>query len=660
MTPLTTLSWTEANQRYLTATLAEVRFFIDHHSGQEKDLSRMDKQESAIKQELVMASTAMPSPPALDTLCNALNLSAFERRILLLCAGIELDGSFAAACAEAQNDPRRPFPTFSLALATLPDAHWSALTPAAPLRYWQLIEIGSGGALTTSALKIDEGILHYLAGISEIDERLMSLMEPQINRGCLVPSHKRLAEKIVKTWSRSSTQTAGPVIQLCGREISDRQNIAAAACAELGLKLHTILSSSLPNAPGETETLLRLFEREAALRSGAIMLECCDAVVDDLMKPGFLAFIERMNGPLIISARERLGRLQCQILIIDIPKPQKDEQRALWVDALGEAAKAAGKSIDMILSQFDMSAEAIHEVSTIILTNIESPDTIGGALWESCRKHARARLDNLAMRIKSSAGWDDLVLPPEQTRILREITLHMRERTRVYETWGFASKSLRGLGISALFEGASGTGKTMAAEVLANEFHLDLYRIDLSAVVSKYIGETEKNLSAIFDAAENAGAILLFDEADALFGKRSEIRDSHDRYANIEVSYLLQRMESYRGLAILTTNMKSSLDTAFLRRIRFIVQFPFPDTAYRAEIWKRIFPVELPLDGIDYSKLARLTVAGGNIRNIALNAAFLAAGENGRVAMHHLLAAARGEYVKLEKPLSVAEIHGWV
>ncbi|MEA3323831.1 MAG: ATP-binding protein, partial [Euryarchaeota archaeon] len=237
---------------------------------------------------------------------------------------------------------------------------------------------------------------------------------------------------------------------------------------------------------------------------------------------------------------------------------------------------------------------------------------------------------------------------------------HVRERSKVYEDWGFADRSVSGLGISALFAGASGTGKTMAAEVLANELRLDLYRIDLSQVVSKYIGETEKNLRRVFDAAEEGGAILLFDEADALFGKRSEVKDSHDRYANIEISYLLQRMEAYRGLAILTTNMKSAIDTAFLRRIRFIVHFPFPDAEQRGEIWERIFPASTPTDGLDAGKLSRLNIAGGNIRNIALNAAFLAADTGDKVRMKHLLRAARSEYAKMEKPLTEAEIGGWI
>jgi SpoVK/Ycf46/Vps4 family AAA+-type ATPase len=198
----------------------------------------------------------------------------------------------------------------------------------------------------------------------------------------------------------------------------------------------------------------------------------------------------------------------------------------------------------------------------------------------------------------------------------------------------------------------------MAAEVLANELKLDLYRIDLSRVVSKYIGETEVRLRQVFDAAESGGAILLFDEADALFGKRSEVKDSHDRYANIEVSYLLQRMEAYRGLAILTTNMKNALDQAFLRRIRFVAEFPYPDAAQRAEIWRRVFPGSMPTDSLDYAQLGQLQLVGGNIRNIAMNAAFLAADAGDAVAMEHVLQAARGEYMKLERPFYLAGIGG--
>ncbi|WOJ90447.1 ATP-binding protein [Methylocapsa polymorpha] len=286
-------------------------------------------------------------------------------------------------------------------------------------------------------------------------------------------------------------------------------------------------------------------------------------------------------------------------------------------------------------------------------------DSVGEQLWDACRIQSRERLGDQAQRLETATKWEDLVLPEAQKAALQEIVAQVRQRAKVYDQWGFAAKSARGLGVSALFSGTSGTGKTLAAEIMANELRLDLYRIDLSQVVSKYIGETEKNLRRVFEAAEAAGAVLLFDEADALFGKRSEVKDSHDRYANMEVSYLLQRMESYRGLAVLTTNMQQALDPAFKRRLRFIIHFPFPDEVERAEIWRRVFPRDAPLDGVDVTRLARLNVAGGNIRNIALGAAFLAADERSPVRMAHLLRAARAECAKLERPLTDGEILGW-
>jgi len=311
--------------------------------------------------------------------------------------------------------------------------------------------------------------------------------------------------------------------------------------------------------------------------------------------------------------------------------------------------------LNALVSQFNLSPS---DIQTVCLQEqaIDTP----GQLWALCRTQARPRLDELAQRIEARAGWDSLVLPEKEQLILQTLSAHVAQRTRVYEDWGFGGKNGRGLGISALFAGASGTGKTTAAEVISRDLDLDLYRVDLSAVVSKYIGETEKNLRRIFDAAEGGGAILLFDEADALFGKRSDVSDSKDRYANMEVSYLLQRMESYRGLAILTTNLKNSMDQAFLRRLRFVVQFPFPDAKQRAEIWRRVFPQETPTEGLVYERLAKLSIAGGNIRNIALNAAFIAADANEPVMMKHLLQAAKQEYLKLERPLTDTEVKGWV
>jgi SpoVK/Ycf46/Vps4 family AAA+-type ATPase len=298
----------------------------------------------------------------------------------------------------------------------------------------------------------------------------------------------------------------------------------------------------------------------------------------------------------------------------------------------------------------------IHQIGEAALAApVGEGQSLDDRLWGACLAHTRPRMDQLAQRIDPKATWGDIVLPEEQSTLLHQIADQVGRRVRVYDEWGFRQKMNRGLGISALFAGESGTGKTMAAEVMANDLRLNLYRIDLSTVVSKYVGETEKNLRRLFDAAEDGGAILFFDEADALFGKRSEVKDSHDRYANIEISYLLQRMEAYRGLAILATNMKSALDQAFMRRLRFVIDFPFPGPADRRRIWEMIFPAETPVEGLDYAWLSRLNLTGGSIHNIALNAAFLAARRGTPVTMPLVLEAARTEFLKLERPVNEAD-----
>lgn len=649
------IDWHEANQRYLMARLAQVREALSRHSAQVADGAAPTLTGSGTNLNPLAEIEKMHAPSALDTLCSVFGLSAFEQDVLLMCAGMELDSSFPALCASAQGHSRA-YPTFSLALAALAGAHWSALTPAAPLRHWRLIEAGAGETLTTSPLRIDERVLHYLTGVSYIDERLQGLVELLLPPSDLPASHRALAENIASLWARSEPEVL-PVIHLAGNEHAGKHAVAAAACAELGLKLHVLQASSVPANATEREALQRLWEREAVLGLGALLVDCDDG---ENLRPA-LSLLDRIRGCVLVASAQPLRLRQRQVARIAVGKPSTHEQRQLWSQSLGPLAARLDGQLESLVSQFDLGQGEISAAcaQTLIATGAGAQDEIAPALLEACCVNARVRLDDLAQRIDAAADWSDLVLPASQLQTLREIAAHVRHRTRVYETWGFASKGTRGLGISALFAGASGTGKTMAAEILARELRRDLYRIDLSQVVSKYIGETEKNLRRLFDAAEESGAVLLFDEADALFGKRSEVKDSHDRYANIEICYLLQRMETYRGLAILTTNIKSVLDSAFLRRIRFIVSFPFPDAALRAEIWRHVFPAATPTENLDVTKLARLSVAGGNIRNIAIQAAFLAADSGEPVRMTHLLRATRSEYAKFEKPLTEAEIGGW-
>jgi len=283
---------------------------------------------------------------------------------------------------------------------------------------------------------------------------------------------------------------------------------------------------------------------------------------------------------------------------------------------------------------------------------------LGRALWRGAVVEARPQLDGLATRIEATATWSDLVLPKQLESSLREICDQLTFRHRVHEEWGLARGARRNTAITALFHGPSGTGKTLAAEVIAAETGLDLYHIDLSRIVDKYVGETEKRLRSIFEAADKSGAILLFDEADALFGKRGDVERATDRWANLEVSYLLQRMETYRGLAILTTNAKAALDAAFLRRLRFVLAFPFPDIEQRSELWRRIFPPDAPVAKLDAPKLARLQLTGANIRGVALRAAFYAATDGSEIKSAHLLRAARSEFLKLGIPFPETELRG--
>jgi hypothetical protein len=697
MTPTASRSWESLNQASMLAELAALHRVLERFLGdaplddaalEDAALEDAGSHVAAVKDAPLTESAdqedrvGQQARPALDSLCAAFGLSDFERKILLMCAAVELDSRFAAlyeTAAESAGRGHRPgLPTFSLALAALEDAHWSALLPDRPLRRWRLIEVLPGDALTTSPLRIDERILHYLAGMRSIDERLRPLAAPIGAPGALTSTQQEVALRIVDALAHGPRETSPPAVQLSGGDAESRRMVAAGACARMGLNLHAISAHAVPRGATEIDLFLRLWEREAALQPGALLLEYDDApALEAAGEYAAKCIVETLRGPLLISTRDRINPVERGLISLEVPPPAASEQVEAWYRELGAAAPAMHSEVEALVAQFSLSAGRIAAAVAAAAVHVPPPVHIppeqhahhagkgsthafAAALWDACRMQSRGALEGLAQRIEPAATWDDLVLPEQQKRLLAQVELHVRQRAKVYRSWGFASRGERGLGISALFSGASGTGKTMAAEVLANQLRLDLYRIDLSQTISKYIGETEKNLRRVFDAAEESAAILLFDEADALFGRRSEVKDSHDRYANIEVSYLLQRMEAYRGLAILTTNRRDALDSAFLRRIRFAVDFPFPQAAQRAEIWQRIFPRQTPTEGLRIDRLARLSAAGGNIQNIAMGAAFLAADAGEPVRMSHLLAAARTEFTKIERPLTESETAGWV
>jgi hypothetical protein len=647
------LAWLEANQQALDRALSRIRRALSIHAarrGQPPEISGT-----------VSADERDPEPEALVALARTFQLSPFERDLLLFVAGPELDGSMAELYAAAHGDPRAAYPTLGLALAALPNAHWSATASTAPLRRWRMIDVASAHTMLAAPLRIDERILQYLTGTPHTDERLASYVLNVTPSGTLAPSHEELVDRVVAAWTGHLAHTSRPVIQLTGDDDDAKLEIVWRAAAAAGLRVNALDGALLPTSVTELNTIERLWTREGALTGSVLLLDCeeLDTVEGARATPA-IRLAERCSGLLVITSPESRRLARRASVGIDVLRPPPSEQRAMWTQALGPLAHRLGDRVDALISQFNLGAyQIVRAVDQALSTNPETPEALRGAIWNTVRTQSRRGLDELAQRIETKARFDDLVLPPGARAILGDVVSHVRQRAKVYEQWGFGDVGERGLGVSALFSGGSGTGKTLAAEVVANELSLDLYRIDLSAVVSKYIGETEKNLSRIFHAAESGGAILLFDEADALFGKRSEVKDAHDRHANIEVSYLLQRMESYRGLSILTTNFKSALDGAFMRRIRFVVHFPFPDHALREAIWRRVFPRRAPLGALDFRRLAQLNVTGGHIRSIALKAAFIAADGDTPVEMQHVLRAATSEYAKLERTLTESELTGW-
>ncbi len=580
----------------------------------------------------------------------ALGLSTFERDVLLLAAGVELDARLAALVAQAQPGSS-PQPTFALALAALPEAHWDALLPEGPLRRWALVAPTGSGPLVTRPLALDELVLHHLTGLADGETLLDGLAVPRLDPPVLSPSQERVAEEV----AAAVVALDGPVlVRLDGPDRDARLGVAAHLATALGLELLRVRDAALA---------------EHRLSEAALTLDREAVLGDRLPLTGHAGLLGLLEARVVVADGEPLdgaaGAAEAPggrtVLTRTVDPPYAGEQAALWRAALGAEHDPGpvGRVVAELGHHYRLTARSIAAIAAEwsgTVPRAQQSTSVGAdALRRLVRERARVGLGGLAERVEPRATWDDLVLPEGQRRLLADLAAQLAHRATVYDDWGFASRTTGGLGVTALFAGASGTGKTMAAEVIAGSLGLDLYRIDLSAVVSKYIGETEKNLRRVFDAAEAAGAVLLFDEADALFGRRSEVKDSHDRYANLEVAYLLQRMEAYRGLAVLTTNLRDNVDPAFVRRIRFVVQLPFPDEAARAEIWRRAIPAEAPTEDLDLTALARLQVSGGSIRAIAVAAAFAAAAEGSAIGARHLLHAATVEYAKAERSLTAVE-----
>ena len=604
------MTWAEANQAYLRTELRRLRLLfgrkarwlrhtwqqdsLAHHRSvvisdahADRLLSGMDDEESRFHQEDVESCavtraleaveadltmrrqqlTAAGGIPSLEALARSFGLSPFERDVVLLCFAVDEDPAFATLCAYIQDDVHARCATPHLVLNVLCQTREQresarvALLPSAPLRRFRLLTLSEGStAQCWRPVRIDERVADYVRGINRLDESVAHLVRP-VQPAPIAGAHRELVHQLVR-WAESAPGQPWPLFQFTGPAGVGKKAIAAEFCARAGLQLYTFDLRHLPLQDADRHQLLHVMEREAVLSLVALYVDVAEFdLADHPLTTAAHDWIERYDGVLFVGGRER-WQLQRQVLHIAVPKLDASEQREIWTRSLQGIAHSADGQIEAIVQQFDLGPDAIPQAvnSAVAKARTRPGDFMLSVedLWQACRQQVKWQLGSLAQRLTPCYTWDDIVLPDDLMRQLREIADQVAARSQVYESWGFGARLPRGRGISALFSGPSGTGKTMAAEILANHLQLDLYRIDLAGVVSKYIGETEKNLRNVFDAAEQSGAILFFDEADALFGKRSEVRDSHDRYANIEVNYLLQRMEDYRGLAILCTNRRSA------------------------------------------------------------------------------------------------------
>jgi hypothetical protein len=640
------LRWPEHCRGRLTPLLEIVRATLTQH---------LESAGPAPRWPAVPAAEA-GEQAAIDIVVRAFALDPFEARALLLAIGVELDQRIAELCGRAQGDPRRRQATIGLALSALPGAHVDAFSPNGALRRWSLIELSAGEGFGDRGIRVDERLLHYVIGNSHLDLRLEGLIRRCAEGGALTESQQGRARLAVSLLERASERGQRPILQLMGAGRFERVAVARATARALDLDLHSLRAADIPTDGRRQAELVRIWAKEAVLGRSGLLIDA-EAGQSPTERSALQHFLDLVGGLVLLSGGDPPELGGRGLLRLDVALPTAAEQRTLWTAALPTGLP--DEEVEGLVAQFSLGPAAIADVAAQVRAEAPPAHALADRVWEAVRQRSRPALGALAERIEPRATWEGLVLPPAQKDVLRDIIAHVRQRQRVYEAWGFAGQSGRGLGISALFSGPSGTGKTMAAEVVARELRLDLVHVDLSSVVSKYIGETEKNLSRIFEAAEQGGAILLFDEADALFGQRSEVKDSHDRYANIEVSYLLQRMEAYRGLAVLTTNLEGNLDAAFMRRIRFILRFPYPEPEQRAEIWRRAFPAETPTRGLDNERLGRLDIPGGNIRNVALHAAFLAAEERSPVTMRHIAESARAELRKIGRTAPERELRSW-
>jgi len=609
----------------------------------------------------------------LPLLSDIFHLNSFEVDVLLICLVSELKLPYEQIYSYLQNDLTKKRPTVDLVIKLLCQNIEEMIkarmnfSPGSPLLKNQLIYLSDNrnddhSTLLSRSIKVDERIISFLLGFDEID--------PGIKKFSTIINSKRTIKDLILPGNDTALidkikwyfQTNNPqIFFLAGPYGTGKKTVAEIVSNEFDMPL-LIVDSKVLLEDGSYE-MLDMVLREAILQKASIYFEGFDAVVRDTnTKVSPLSIIKKMDQypNWIFLSGGQSWEPPCVFnnhgfISLDLPLPVAKNRKILWDAFLDGYDLSDDVDLDEISSKFKFSGgqikDAIFTAGQVAKSRGDDDLAISlSDLYRGCKAQSNQKLSSMAKKIEPRYTWEEIILPNDVKEQLKEISSHVKYRETVYSDWGFDRKLSLGKGLNILFSGTSGTGKTMAAEIIGREVGLDLYKIDLSSLVSKYIGETEKNLNKIFKEAQTSNAILFFDEADAIFGKRSEIKDSHDRYANIEVNYLLQKMEEHEGIVILASNYKKNIDDAFLRRLHFAIEFPFPNETLRKKIWKNIFPKETPVnDDIDFGFLANFKITGGNIKNIVLAATFLAAGGSRIVKMEYIIKATKREFQKMGK-----------
>ncbi len=604
----------------------------------------------------------VPENSLLARLVSAFHLNELDTAILLLCLAPELDRRYERLYAYLQDDVSERRPTVNLMMNLLGSDSaerftvWERLGANSPLRQFRLLETeirAQQTSLLSQVLKVDHRVVTYLLGDANPDERLRQMVrivspDTPINTANLETVFRALPE--------------APMVYMEGRGGMGESETAAALCAPLNMPLMVMDLPALSALESGFDLGWRLALREGYLHQAAVLLDSWETCLNDHLHPPPALWQALLDYPFPVFLRGKedweptdMHRSR-RMLRLKFSIPAYGERREAWEQLV--SAQNSSPDADTLHELANKFRFSRSQIARAVQSAADRAASRGDALNKSdlyagAQAHASLRLGHLAQRITPRYTWANLVLPPDPMAQIQELAARIQYAHVVNDEWGFGKKGSGGRGVSALFAGESGTGKTLAAEVIAGDLGLVMYKIDLSSVVSKYIGETEKNLNSIFSEAQSGNAILFFDEADALFGKRSEVRDAHDRYANIEVAYLLQQIEDYDGLVVLATNFRQNIDEAFTRRLDFLIDFPFPDVPYRQQIWAAHFPVNAPLAAeVNLAEVAaRYRLAGGNIRNAAIAAAYLAAADGQVITQAHIRSAIRREHQKMGRLL---------